>query len=198
MTSFYRQLGIACERLARSVFSVALGLQPDQVRWEYRVPGDESKDRVLTLDAKISLAEIPDPIVKDRIENWLGKAAARSGVAPSVAERLNGAVFEVRQGYKSADSKRQNADLGFGVQALKEGYLPCVLVFSGQVSEVVADRYRRQGLYVMLGSSSPAAHENTFEFFRDTVGWDLSAWLFHNRQTLRDEVERIVGHLLEG
>jgi hypothetical protein len=38
-------------------------------------------------------------------------AATKVGVAATIANSLTDTVFEVRQGYKSKDSKRQNADI---------------------------------------------------------------------------------------
>ena len=131
-----------------------------------------------------------------KLTNWIGHASEAAGLAPEIALALRGAVFEIRQGYKSADSKRQNADIGFGTHALKEGYLPCVMVFSGQVSQTVVTRYKAQGLYVMLGSRNPLAHESTFDFFRNAVGWDLEEWMLTNQAALKTEIQSIVKHLL--
>ena len=196
MTSFYRQLGIACERLARSVFAHEFALTDEQVRWAYSVPVSEDKSRVLTLDARLVPLDVENEAARSRLDRWLSQAVAAAGASDRVASTITGAVFDIRQGYKSADSKRQNADIGFGTKALMDGYLPCVLVFSGQVSQTVVARYRAQGLYVMLGSSSPLAHESTFDFFRNAVGWDLEAWLLTHRKVLRTEVQAILKHLL--
>ena len=43
-------------------------------------------------------------------------------------------------GMKSADSKRQNADLRYGIQAYRNGLLPAFAVFSNQVSQPVLTR----------------------------------------------------------
>jgi hypothetical protein len=73
--------------------------------------------------------------LQDRFGDWLVRATkfldrpAHTGTV--------GAIFEVRQGYKSADSKRQNADLDFGNQANLNGYLPAVMIMSTQMSEPV-------------------------------------------------------------
>lgn len=131
MTSIYRQLGIGCERLFREITKSALGLSNDEVAWGYTVE-TKSGARALTLDARIDLRHVRDSGSYERIHDWLLKACASLGVDPD-ARQIHGAVFEVRQGYKSADSKRQNADLQNGVRAYAEGYLPVILVFSRQL-----------------------------------------------------------------
>lgn len=196
ITSFYRQLGIACEVLTRSVLIRELGLSAEQVKWNYTSPTGGTTDRTLTLDARIAPSEIGDATRRATVEKWLVSAALSAGVEPEISKGLKGAVFEVRQGYKSADSKRQNADLSFGIHALKAGYLPCLLVFSGQVSQVVVARYRQQGLYVLLGCASSQANMDTRDFFRDVVGWDLVQWLSMQGPTIRKELSEILRYLL--
>ena len=46
-------------------------------------------------------------------------------VDENVFENLAGTIFEVRQGYKSKDSKRQNADIANAVTAYTKGLFPC-------------------------------------------------------------------------
>jgi hypothetical protein len=197
ITSFYRQLGVSCEALTQSVFVEELGIVRENVRWSYQLAtGGSGDDRTLTLDARLAPSEVQDIARRQKIQGWLLSAASAVNIEPDIAGQLKGAVFEVRQGYKSADSKRQNADLGFGIHALKAGYLPCLLVFSGQVSESVVARYRNAGLYVLLGSSSAQAHMDTRDFFRDVIGWDLVKWLDTNGVTIRNELELIVKYLL--
>ena len=50
-----------------------------------------------------------------------------------------GAVFEVRQGYKSKDSKRQNADIDNIAVAWAQGYMPVFAIFSGQMDADLDD-----------------------------------------------------------
>jgi hypothetical protein len=55
---------------------------------------------------------------------WLRDAANVLKVSKKVAATLEGPVFEVRQGYKSKDSKRQNADVGNAANAYANSCLP--------------------------------------------------------------------------
>lgn len=57
------------------------------------------------------------------------------------AKGLEGAVFEVRQGYKSKDSKRQNADITNAANAYANDYLPVVVLLSTQIDSDIAERY---------------------------------------------------------
>ncbi len=60
ITSVYRQIGIACERLVRQLLRDALGLSAEGVAWSYQVRGTGGRERTLSLDARIPLEEIED------------------------------------------------------------------------------------------------------------------------------------------
>lgn len=108
MTSVYRQIGTGCERLFRQLLQDSLGLNAEQVHWSYLVPGPSGQPRKLSLDGRIPLSAISDVVAADRVRLWLRDAANVLKVSKKVAATLEGPVFEVRQGYKSKDSKRQN------------------------------------------------------------------------------------------
>lgn len=113
ITSVYRQIGIGCERLFRQILRDALGLSTEDVAWSYRVPdqGSPQSHRRLSLDARIPLDRIPLDDDRQRVEDWMIRSAVHLQVDTRVIRSLSGVVFEVRQGYKSKDSKRQNADI---------------------------------------------------------------------------------------
>jgi hypothetical protein len=111
MTSVYRQIGIGCERLFRAVIRDSLGLSDADVIWSYELPLPSGKIRTLTLDGRVPLDRISDETKRARFRSWMQEAAERIGVAPNIFNTLTGTIFEVRQGYKSKDAKRQNADL---------------------------------------------------------------------------------------
>src|SRR3990172_7048721 len=60
MTSLYRQIGIACERLFRQVLQDTLGLTQEQAHWSYTVPASGKKQLKLTLDGRVSISAIRD------------------------------------------------------------------------------------------------------------------------------------------
>jgi hypothetical protein len=57
------------------------------------------------------LNSIQNNDAKERISSWISEVSDLLDIDPSISESLKGVVFEVRQGYKSKDSKRQNADI---------------------------------------------------------------------------------------
>ncbi|NWG18357.1 MAG: hypothetical protein HXY41_17170 [Chloroflexi bacterium] len=144
ITSIYRQIGLGSEELFREILQDWLGLDESQAAWSYSIEMDSGKIRTLKLDGRIPLADIQSIQKRERITQWLRQAAAQLGIAPELTSVLKGAVFEVRQGYKSKDSKRQNADIANAVSAYTQGYLPVVVVFSTQIDTDVAARYERQ------------------------------------------------------
>jgi hypothetical protein len=197
MTSLYRQLGIGCERLVRAVLRDHLDLSEDQVRWSYRVAapgrGGDGK-RELSLDGRIDLNDVSDVPSVRRIRTWI--ESRRSALDITVP--LNGAVFEVRQGYKSADSKRQNGDLANAAQAISHGYLPVLTIMSTQMNHAVKARYLSGNWVVLMGTiGTNDPNESTFDFMNDVVGYDLAAFFQRNSSFLRQGVETILTKLLE-
>lgn len=202
MTSVYRQLGIGCERLFRQILQDELGLDASQVKWSYEVlpelqaedaPGG-AKARILSLDGRVELADVNDSDDRTRMLEWIDDQRE----ALDISVPLKGAVFEVRQGYKSADSKRQNADLSNAAQALGHGFLPVLTIMSTQVNQSVRARYATGNWAILtgtVGESDPTL--STFDFLDQIVGYDLVGFFERNERTLRKGVEGVLSDLLE-
>jgi hypothetical protein len=197
MTSVYRQIGIGCEKLFRTVIKDALGLSPTDVTWSYEIPLPNGKSRKLYLDGRVPLDKISDATARDRFHSWMEKAAASIGVDPKIFQTLNGTIFEVRQGYKSKDSKRQNADIANAASAYTKAYLPCAVILSAQIDTDILLRYRAEKWAIVtgiLGENNPLI--STYDFMRDVVGYDLAAFFNRNSKTLRNEIDAVLKALL--
>lgn len=195
MTSIYRQLGIGCERLLRKIMQDEFQLNDTQTAWSYAYDKGNGTSAVHTLDACIRMNDIKNSAKRDRFRNWLLITAQSLAYSDSNVDSLNGAVFEIRQGYKSADSKRQNADLRFGMRARSDdSLLPVIAIVSTQVNSNVFQRYRDQRLHMMLGSLE--GDNSTFRFFSDVIGYDLAAFLQRNTTVIRQRFESIIKQLL--
>ncbi len=197
MTSIYRQIGIGCEKLFRTILRDSLGLSDEDVAWSYEVLLPTGKKRTLHLDGRVPLARIPDEHRQKQFHEWMKKSAAEVGVDPKVFATLDGTVFEVRQGYKSKDSKRQNADIANAATAYTKAYLPCAAILSTQIDSDILYRYRGEKWAVItgiVGSKNPLI--STYDFMRDVVGYDLAAFFTRNSDILREEVEAVLQALL--
>lgn len=117
-------------------------------------------------------------------------------MAPEIAGALKGAVFEVRQGYKSKDSKRQNADIGNAGTAYSHGFLPVVTVLSNQIDNDVAERYVNAGWLLLRGSLSKSPVSSTYAFCKDVLGYDLARFFERNSAELKKSVEELLETLL--
>lgn len=198
MTSVYRQLGIGCERLFRQILRDELGLSAAQTQWSYQYVDTDAegkpKKRTLTLDGRVEMNDVPEPASRVRVQEWVAAKACQLGMtAPLV-----GTVFEVRQGYKSADSKRQNADLTNALQALGHSLLPTLVIVSTQINHVVRQRYEVGNWAVLMGTvnvDDPLT--STFAFTKQVLGYDLAAFFERNTNELRAHVEVILGTLLD-
>lgn len=197
MTSIYRQIGIGGERLFRQLLQDHLGLTAEQSEWSYKTKPASGKARTLYLDGRIELGSVTDTAKRKRVEDWMTVASSELGVAKEIRKMLKGSVFEVRQGYKSKDSKRQNADIANASTAYTRAYLPCVVVLSTQIDGDIVTRYRNEQWVILTGSlTERSATRSTYAFVRDVIGFDLAAFFSRNSNTLKTEVEKALHALL--
>ena len=196
ITSFYRQLGIGCERLVREILIDKFGLDSNEVTWSYKYTKDNGKNAKLSLDARIDLRLGTTKKWSDQIESWLSAVGKKLNLSDEVVGNLHGAVFEVRQGYKSADSKRQNADLRNAIRAYNDGYLPVVMILSNQINNTVSKRYANDQILVLSGQMNDNQTECTYAFFKKVVGFDLAAFLLENKNVIQKEIKDILKTLI--
>jgi hypothetical protein len=198
MTSVYRQIGIGCETLFRTIIQETLGLSAADVKWSYELPLANGKTRRLSLDGRIPLDRIRDVAKRKRFHEWMRASAEKVDVEPRVFDSLIGTVFEVRQGYKSKDSKRQNADIANAATAYTKAYLPCAVILSAQIDGDILHRYRLEKWAVvtgLVGANDPLI--STYDFMRQVVGYDLAGFFTRNSKTLRVEIDAVLHALLE-
>lgn len=197
MTSVYRQIGIGCEKMFRRILASELGLSAADVVWSYEVPLRSGKTKTLHLDGRVPLDAIKDEAKRERFREWMRAAATQAGVSSKLFGSLTGTVFEVRQGYKSKDSKRQHADIANAASAYVKAYFPCAVILSGQIDSDILLRYRSESWAVVtgvVGANDPL--RSTYDFMRDVVGYDLAAFFQRNSKTLHAEVDAVLKALL--
>ena len=197
MTSVYRQIGAGCDKLFRAVVQDSLGLSADQVQWSYEIEKEDQTTATLTLDARIDLAHVgAKPDIKQRVRDWLDRCGKKLGLPDKRIRQIRGAVFEARQGYKSADAKRQNADLRFGRNADAQNYLPVFSIISTQASQTVIRRYKNAKMLVLTGTKAGSDVDSTYEFFRNVVGFELDMFFERNSPLMRKRCINILERLL--
>lgn len=197
MTSIYVQLGRGVDRLFRAIIQDSLGLSEEQVAWSYEITKKDSTIGVLTLDARIDLAHLDGRTSeRSKVHEWLVRCARHLRYDEERTRHLRGAIFEARQGYKSADAKRVNADLQFARHADASNYLPVLSVISNQVSQSVIRRYRNSKMLVMTGNASADSTVSTYAFFREVVGFELDRFFERNSEQMRERCRTILAKLL--
>ena len=197
MTSVYRQIGIGCEKLFRRVVKDSLDLSEEDVSWSYQISSASGRKRTLHLDGRVPLRKISDKEKRDRFYEWMRDSAKILDVDKRMFESLTGTIFEVRQGYKSKDSKRQNADIANAAAAYTKGYFPCAVILSGQIDGDVLMRYRAGKWSVItgvIGAENPLL--STYDFMRDVIGYDLAAFFERNSSVLCEEINMVLKALL--
>jgi hypothetical protein len=196
MTSVYRQIGIGCQWVFVEVLKDNLGLDDESAKWSYTVRSRGNRPRRLSLDGRIPKGAVTNALAKQRVIRWLESAAEALELPDARRRSLEGAVFEVRQGYKSKDSKRQNADIANASNAYAHDYLPVGLVLSSQIDEDVAERYQRARWLLLRGTLGGTPLDSAYVFFAEVLGYDLAALLRRNSAALKDRVDAILRTLL--
>lgn len=196
MTSVYRQIGIGSQWIFYQILQDQLGLSPIQATWSYTVEGTRGKQRTLSLDGRIDIADVANLAARSRIQAWLSEVAKEIGLPNETLANIKGVVFEARQGYKSKDSKRQNADIANAAKAYAHLYIPAILLFSTQIDSDVAHRYRDAMWLMLTGSVHGPATGSTYSFCRDIIGYDLADFFARYSPKIKSEVEDVLKTLL--
>jgi hypothetical protein len=198
MTSIYRQVGIGAQWVFNKVLQHTLGLTAEQAAWIYEVPNTTGGTRKLSLDGRIELDHITQADARARVRTWVTEGLRKVLVDPAAKNApKKGAVFEVRQGYKSKDSKRQNADLANAAHAYVEGYMPVVVLLSTQIDGDIATRYTEARWLLLTGTKEGRATDSTYAFCRDVLGYDLAGFFERNSAHFKAELEKVLLALLK-
>ena len=196
ITSVYRQIGVGGEKLFRQIVQDHLGLTDEQANWSYEVATNTGRARRLKLDGRIEPLNVSDLDRRAIIADWMQRVARQLQLDKRVAKAMGGIVLEIRQGYKSKDSKRQNADMANATQAYTKGYLPVLIVLSNQIDGDIADRYERGKWLVLRGTVTGNDTFSTYTFARDVIGYDLAAFFQRNSGQLKRYTETLLDRLL--
>ena len=151
----------------------------------------------MSLDGRIELDKVKDKKAKMSVFEWLNEAGEKLLLPKTTLKNLKGVVFEVRQGYKSKDSKRQNADISNASNAYANLYLPTLFLLSTQIDEGVASRYTKAQWLLLNGTTNGSAVESSYVFCRNVIGYDLAEFFERNSEKIRKEIVQILTSLLK-
>jgi hypothetical protein len=171
------------------------GLTKEESSWSYTVK-TSGRERTLHLDGRIPLNSVRKKSVKDKAEKWIVAEGERIKIKHSILSSLEGIVFEVRQGYKSKDSKRQNADIANASTAIEQAYLPVTLLLSNQMDVDVATRYELEGWVILRGVLSDSPLTSTYAFCKEILGFDLAGFFERYSPQFKAEIESVLKVLL--
>lgn len=193
MTSVYRQIGKGCENLFREIIIDAAGYADrSSATWSYKTKTKAGKDKTLSLDGRLQFEDIANASVRTRVKEWVAEYCKILGAKIPA----QGAVFEVRQGYKSKDSKRQNGDIDNIAVAWAQGYMPVFAIFSGQIDSDLVLRYRNSRGGILVGRSDGGSTVSLFDFCKDVLGFDLADFFKCNSPAIQKEVRETLEALL--
>ncbi len=196
MTSVYRQLGTGCERFVRAIMKDEFRLSEEQINWSYEVKGNDGTSRTLTLDARLDFADLAGNPRAEELKSWTKEVAQKLNFSKPQINTLAGSVFEIRQGYKSQDAKRQNADMQSAMRARNDCYAFVLAVVSSQISNTLRRRYQNSQMLVLMGNLSGDPLDDTFAFIEQVVGYPIKAFFVRNSAIIRGEVTAMLKKLL--
>ena len=191
ITSVYRQIGIACQWIFHQMLQDHLGLSSEEAAWSYVIGS-----RKLSLDGRIVIDDVKDLKVREKVKQWIDAAGRLAGLQNDTLQGIKGCVFEVRQGYKSKDSKRQNADIANAANAYAHKYMPVIILFSTQIDSDVARRYKERHWIILTGTTNGSSTESTYAFCREVIGYDLAAFFERRSKDVKEKVEDLLETLL--
>jgi hypothetical protein len=197
MTSVYRQIGLSCQLVFQNVLQDTLGLAAADATWSYKVKAKGAKARSLALDGRIPIDKIESTVARKRATAWLTQATEHVGLKRKDAAGLEGCVFEVRQGYKSNDAKRQNADVSNAANAFAHRYLPVMVLLSVQIPDNLAERYQRAHWLILRGTVNGTATDSTYVFAKEVLGYDLAGFFRRNSAAIKSETLAVFEGLLK-
>ena len=197
ITSVYRQIGLGSEELIRRILQDEFDLTEDQATWSYQLEAAAGRKRTLKLDGRVSPLHISDEVKRHKVMDWMNATCKYLSINPGVASAMQGLVLEVRQGYKSKDSKRQNADMANAAEAYTQGYLPVLAVLSSQIDNDIMERYERGKWLVLRGNLSNDPLTSTFAFMNHVVGYDLASFFERNADIIREFTRGVLESLLK-
>ena len=193
MTSIYRQIGIGCERLFRQIIFDTTGYEDyASTQWSYKTKTQAGKEKVLALDGRLEIADIKNNDVKKRVRKWMSKSCEQLGIDD---KGFKGVVFEVRQGYKSKDSKRQNGDIDNATVAYAYHYIPVFSIFSSQIDNDIVLRYKNSRCCVLVGNMNKSPYVSLFSFCKEILGYDLAEFFKTNSPYIREKVGKVLEQL---
>ena len=138
-------------------------------------------------------ADIQNSELKIKLKGWVESYCKEISVQQLPSK---GVVFEVRQGYKSKDSKRQNADIDNATVAWANGYLPIFSIFSSQIDSDIVLRYRNNRCGILIGNQSDNPLISLFSFSQQVLGYDLAGFFERNSSIFKSEVSSVLMALL--
>jgi hypothetical protein len=195
MTSIYRQIGVGCEHLFREIIiDTAQYNERELAQWSYETQTQGGKTKILSLDGRLDLNEIQNLELKKRLQSWI-ETYCKDLSVKQIPQ--NGVVFEVRQGYKSKDSKRQNADIDNATVAYANGYLPVFAIFSSQIDSDIVLRYKNSRCGVITGLATDNSQISLFAFCKMILGYDLAAFFKNNSDKFKVEIHSVLKTLLD-
>lgn len=195
MTSIYRQIGIGCERLFRQIIMDSTEYSDYSLtQWSYKTKTKSGKDKILSLDGRLEISSIKNLKVRNAVKAWIQQYCSILGVD---SKAVKGAVFEVRQGYKSKDSKRQNGDLDNATVAYAYHYLPVFTVFSSQIDNDIVLRYTNNRCGIITGTLMGNEYSSLYHFTKEVLGFDLLDFFDKNSTQIQIVVNDVLKTLLE-
>lgn len=193
MTSVYRQIGKGCEFLFREIIINSCEYtDPSFANWSYKTKTKSNVEKTLSLDGRLELSEIKNSRVLNNTNLWISDYCKDLGAEIP----KNGAVFEVRQGYKSKDSKRQNGDIDNIAVAWSQGYLPVFAIFSGQIDGDLVLRYKNNRGGIVIGHTSGNSRASLFTFSKEVLDYDMKSFFERNSTAIKLEMHETLKALL--
>lgn len=169
-TSLHRNFGDIVEMSVREIFKSAFDLDDQLAQSSFTLKSIEKRS-TRTTDVTLPYTALEEKTVGRlrAFHEQLCKRHRRD--VEGLHATCKGVGYEVRQCYKSNDSKRRTADIDMSHLLANKGLAPVMLIFCSSSSASIIQDYNRLSKWLILEGTA------AFEYVNDVTGFNYRAYL---------------------
>lgn len=182
ITSLHRNFGDIIEMSVREIFKVKFDLDGALAQMSLTLKSVEKRS-TRTSDATIPFDAL-EAHERSQIQS-LHKHLLNANHGD--ANKLKGISYEIRQCYKSNDSKRRTADIDMADLLLANKQLPVMLIFCSSSSPSIITDYRRLSKWIILEGNE------AFDYVAKLTGFNFKTYLHDKCKLHKKELDKLFG-----
>ncbi len=169
-TSLHRNFGDIIEVSVREIFKHAYSLDDGLARSSFSIQSIEKRS-TRTTDVSIPFEALTNAQEKSLRAYHVKLCGKHTPALLAQHGACRGLGYEVRQCYKSNDSKRRTADIDMSDLLFQNKIIPMMLIFCSSSSPSIIRDYRRLSKWMIVEG------DDAFDYVREISGFDFRGYL---------------------